>query len=69
MMFHAAVVFPYLDRVPGGFLNGYRRRRRRCVAVVRLRFRSVLGREVKKVASRVRHRSILSDSQSVVMVM
>jgi hypothetical protein len=34
-----------------------------------LRFRSVLGREVKKVASRVRHRSILSDSQSVVMVM
>jgi hypothetical protein len=63
MMFHAAVVFPYLDCVPGGFLNGYRRRRhRRCVAVVRLQFRSVLGREVKKVASRVRHRRILSDS-------
>ena len=50
MMFHADVVVPYLDRVPGGFLNGYHHRRC-CVAVVHLRFHSVLGREVKKVAS------------------
>jgi hypothetical protein len=53
----------------GGFINGYHCRHHHCVAVVCLLFRFILGREVKKVASRIRHSRRLSDSQSVVVVM
>ena len=68
MIFHAFGVLPYLDRVPVGFANGYHRRRRR-VAVVRLLFRFILGREVKNVASRIKHSRRWSGSQRVSMIM